>query len=314
MVAVAGLGGSRRPERGYSKGELMAIKHHGTLEFTGKSVGTGGDNESADVETVQQLLQACGDLTAEGARGGWGGKCDGALQSFCKKHGTGEQQKTTKLEPNDELLLVMAEKAKLTIPLSGLPGMAGVKEVHQWFVDNKIKYNTGAEKGKGSRAVYGVHGNSAFAVQTINEKFSAGPVEMDCTIYVNLMLSVYLTGNLHGALYKAATPFGGDMSRHLARERYGFPLVMRRSGTKSLNYFSTAAEIKEATKAAPASLYVMEVGEPPTMGVSHMVLLHGSTVYQSTNIGNPSCQSSSLDAFMNGVVAQKKIIYLFGPK
>jgi hypothetical protein len=292
----------------------MARKYDGTLQFTEKSVGPDCDNKSEDVETVQQLLQACGELTAEGARGGWGGKCTTALQSFCKKYGTGEQQTATKLAPNDELLLLMAQTAKLVMPLSGLPGMAGVKDTHKWFEDNKIRYNEGAQHGKGNRAVYGVHGNTAFAVETISTIFSAGPMEMDCTVYVNLMLSIYFTGNLHGPTYKAfCGPYGGTTSRHLARERYGFPLVMRKSGTQSLNYFSTAAEIAEATKSWPASVYVLEVGEGKLGGVKHMALLNGSTVYECTT-GQPSssCISRSLDVFMSSKAG--KIIYLFGPK
>lgn len=299
----------------------MAIRHKGTIELTGKKVGAGCDNDESDVETVQQLLQAAGFLTAEGAKGGWGPACQSAFESFRTRHGTGAQCAAKHLEPNDELLLVMAQEASILLPLSGFRGMAGVKEMHRWLRDNRIQYNQGAQRGEGNRAVWGVHGNTAFAVQSTgvrylnghfrDVKFAAGPVEMDCTLYVNLMLSLYFTGHLHTGMYEASTPFGAIAPKHLARDRYGLPLVWRRTATQPVNWFRTAAEIADATKASPTSVYVLEVAGGAEGGVTHMALMSGSTVYECTTgqVGS-SCINRSLEQFMG----KGKNVYLFGPK
>jgi len=293
----------------------MAKKYQGTIEFTEKKVGAGCDNIRRDVETVQQLLQAAGELSAAGAAGGWGPKSTAALQSFRDKYGTGTQRTAQCLESNDELLLLMAQKANLVTPLSGFPGMAGVRDTHNWLVQNQIKYNEGAQYGRGNRALWGVRGRPAFVVETISGGFGPARIEMDCTIYVNLMVSIYLKGDAHSDVYVAdCGKFGGTTANHLARERYGFPLVRREAGGQSLNYFSTTAEIADATKTAPASLYVLEVGEGKQGGaVKHMALLSGSTVYEcTTGQAGSSCISRSLVSFMQSKVG--KIVYLFGPR
>jgi len=293
----------------------MAKKYQGTIEFTERKVGPGCDNIRRDVETVQQLLRAAGELSAAGAVGGWGPQSTAALQSFRNRYGTSTQRTALCLEPNDELLLLMAQKANLVIPLSGFRGMVGVQETHNWLERNQIRYNEGAQYGRGNRALWGVRNRPAFVVQTISGAFGAARIEMDCTIYVNLMVSLYLKGVAHSDSYVAdCSKFGGSTANHLARERYGFPLVRREAGGQSLNYFSTAAEIADATKTAPASLYVLEVGEGRQGGaVKHMALLSGSTVYECTmGQAGSSCISRSLVDFMLSKVG--KIIYLFGPR
>jgi hypothetical protein len=248
--------------------------------------------------------------------------CTTAFQSFVKKHGTGPQRTATYLEPDDELLLLMAQKANLVIPLSGFSGMAGVKAVHKWFEENQTQYNPGAERGLGDRALWGVHKNRAFVVQTLGAKspyhvaggFGPAALEMDCTTYVNLMLSIYLKGDAHTATYVAdCSAFGGTTTKHLARERYAFPLIMRKAGDKTFNYFQGAADILEATKPASASLYVLEVGGQVGGGVSHMALLYGSDVYECTT-KQPicACISRPLEAFLAN--KGRSPIYLFGPR
>jgi hypothetical protein len=290
----------------------MAIFHRDTVEFTQKAVGPGCVNQAGDVWTVQQLLRAAGQTV--GVDGGWGGNTADGLQAFRTRQVTPGLRAPAALKPNDELLLAMAEKADLLVPLSGFSGISGVRDTHQWFKQKKTRYNEGAQFGRGDRALWGVHGDACFVVQTIKGGFSAGPVEMDCTIYVNLMASIYLRGDAHGGSYVAdCSAFGGITERHLARERYGFPLVRRTVGGKSVNYFATALEIAEATKTAPASLYVLEVGGGRQGGVSHMALLSGFTVYEcTTGQAGSSCIDRSLEDFMASKTG--KIIYLFGPR
>lgn len=167
-----------------------------TIKFTAQAVGDGLHNHKGDVKAVQQLLIAAGVPVRGGADGGWGQHTKDALTSYQKKKGLPENPR---VDAGDDLLLAMAIDAKITIPMPSGPGLHGVQETHKWFVDNVIKYQKGAESGGGNRAIYGVDGNTQYAVQTVDGDFSQGPVQMDCTTYVNLMLSIYLTGNAHSA-------------------------------------------------------------------------------------------------------------------
>ena len=280
--------------------------------MTEKKVGPGCDNLRSDVETVQQLLRAAGEAGVGTADGRWGTHTAAALQSFRLKYGSARQRDVGSLEPNDELLLTMAERAQLMIPLSGLRGIAGVRDTHRWFEQSKVKYNQGAQYGAGNRALWGVRGDPCSVVQTISGQFAPGRVEMDCTIYVNLMVSIYLKGDAHNDLYVAdCSAFGDVSSTHLARERYGFPLLERKVDERSLNCFTNAADIQAATRGA--SLYVLEVGGGAQGGVSHMALLHDGLVYEcTTGQAGSACISRRLDDFMR--LKTGRPIYVFGPK
>lgn len=304
------------------RGVKPAAPGAGLLAFTGQQVGPGCPNDYYDVKTVQQLLAAAGYGAVGAADGYWGKKnadtnsnTAKALRAFMNAHGSPEQRRTLVLMPNDDLLLIMARQAKLVIPLTGKTGMAGVTETHKWLNANGIKYNSGAEKvpPEGNRALWGVSGHRDAVIQTRSGGFAnARPVELDCTIYVNLMLSIYLYGDVHTKYQAACNKWGATSEEHLCREFYGLPLILR--GTH--NSFSSAAEITEVTSAAPSKVYVIEVGGEARGGVSHMALLHESRVYEcTTHQPRSACIDSTLQDFIAHTFRQrKKPLYLFGPR
>lgn len=286
-----------------------------TIKFTTQAVGDGLQNHHQDVKAVQQLLIAAGIPIHGGDDGRWGHATKDALFEYQNRKGL---PNNARVDVGDEILLKMAIDARIVIPMPSGPGLLGLQQTHQWFVDNAIKYQPGADSGGGNRAIYGVDGNRKCALQTVNKKFSHGPVQMDCTTYVNLMLSLYLNGNVHGAPYDASCmAYGATGNNHCARERYGFPLVNRLEGQpptqKKLNYFKTAAQIAAATRDHGGKLFVLEVGGGPGGGVSHMALYSGGQVYEcTTHQPGAACIKRSLDQFMSNKTAN--IIYLFGPR
>jgi hypothetical protein len=301
-------------------------------------VGEGGAQSGAHVRQLQQLLLAIGaDLGPTGADGGWGSRTKDALMAFQKKcRETGLTIDGEKIapdtnvvvrawaEPNDACLFYMARLGGMLIPLAGKSGTIGVKAMHDWFVDHNIKYQSGAEKGEGTRACFGLAGREGWALQTLNGAYAKGPVQMDCTTYVNFMLGIFARGNLHGAPYDASTPVGWVNTMHLARDRYLFPLVRRHEdgaaeGT-SVNFFRTAEQIEAAT--STGNLYVIELAgtvKNPSTGVkmhgavTHMVLLYNGQTYECTNgRSGPACINRSLEELLEA--AAGKIVYLFGPR
>jgi hypothetical protein len=141
---------------------------------------------------------------------------------------------------------------------------------------------------------------------------------MDCTTYVNLMLSIYIQGHAHMAPYEASCKAYGEASNnHCARERYGLQLVNRLEGQfpaqKKVNYFKTADQIIEATRNSAGRLFVLEVGGGSLGGVKHMALYLNGDVYEcTTHQPNSACIKRNIALFMANKQAQ--IIYLFGPR
>lgn len=287
-----------------------------TRQFIASTVKA-GRKKNNDAMAVQQLLMAAGETVPGGADGGWGDKSATALQSFQKKHLADGAKLQDWVDPADHVLLLMAWTANILIPMPGKGGMEGVIATHDWFVRNNIKYNPGAENGAGNRAIYGVHGDTRYAVQTTNLQYKAGPVEMDCTTYVNLMLSIYISGHCHVAPYDASCGnFGGISAAHCARDRYAMPLIRRTvtkgTTTSTANFFETAEQLSAAVATEPHRLYVIEVGLAGSGAVKHMVLFTGGVVYEcTTGQSGSACISRSVGDFCAAKTG--KIYYLFGP-
>jgi hypothetical protein len=294
----------------------------GTKQFITASVGVQGKNRNADVRALQQLLIAADEKVPGGDDGGWGDNTRNALQSFLRAQTPAVDkayiEKAT-VEPTDAVLLKLAEKAQILIPLPGKTGLAGIEAMHTWFVDNKIVYQQGAEDGGGTRCVYGVEGQTGYAVQTESKAFRKGPVQMDCTTYANLMLSVYLYGNAHNTAYDGdCGRVGGTSSFHCARDRYGFQIVTRpdkdRNGkSTTVSDFRTTDQIVAATK-DKAGLYALEPARLGSGFVKHLALLWGTTVYECTTAMDPNCSRHRLDEFMDRCKRNGRFCYLFGPK
>jgi hypothetical protein len=290
----------------------------GTRKLLSQSVGVGGKNRGDDVRTLQQLLIAAGGTVNGGADGRWGGGTMTALQGYFKA----QRPPVTKtvIEATDKLPLDLAIAADIAIPLPGVAGVPGMDALHKWFTDKSIKYQQGAEHGGGNRCVYGVDGHTDYAIQTEAKEYRAGPIQMDCTTYANLMLSVYLHGNAHNAAYDGdCAKVGGVSSFHCARDRYGFPIVTRPSTDKAgkdvaVTDFRTAEQILTATAEKGRGLYALEPAVLGSGAVKHLALLYGSDVYECTNAMTPNCIKHSLAEFMDRCIKSGRFCYLFGPK
>jgi len=295
----------------------------GTKQFITGSVGVGGRNATVDVQALQQLVIAAGTKVEGGADGGWGDNTRNALQSALGGLNPALDKAyidKALIQPGDAALLRLAEKAEILIPLPGVTGIAGIDAMHKWFSENNIAYQKGAEEGGGNRCVYGVLGQPGYAVQTESKAFRKGPVQMDCTTYANLLMSVYLFGNAHNASYDGdCGRVGGISSFHCARDRYGFQIITRpgqdRTGKNVMvSDFRTTEQVEAATEEKGAGLYALE---PALLGsgfVKHLALLWESTVYECTTALTPNCNKHRLDEFMDRCKRNGRFCYLFGPK
>lgn len=284
-----------------------------TRRFIGSTVGVKGANLKGDVRSLQELLIAAGIPVKGGADGGWGDGTRTALGQAVEMLPAGTAPVKDLVAPGDYLLLYLAWKAGILIPLPRKAGIAGVLALHDRFVAEGTRYNAGAEKGAGNRAVWGVHDRLDYAVQTTSGRFHAGPIEMDCTTYVNLMLSVYASGHCHNDPYAASCAnFGGVSPTHCARDRYGMALVTRKAGSAEARHFEGAAQIADAVGTRTDKLFAIEVATKGTGMVTHMVLLYDGKVYECTTGQTASaCIVRPLAEFCASKT--NKIYYVFGP-
>jgi hypothetical protein len=288
-----------------------------TRKFTLAKVGDKCPNYAVDVRTVQELLIAAGETVVGGADGGWGKHTADALLSFQRKWAKYGLKEQRHVDVGDYALLLMAWHANILIPMPGKSGMPGVLEMHRWFQQNNIKYNDGAQRGQGDRAVYGVDGDKRYAIQLTSLHWKRGPIEMDCTTYVNMMLGILINGCIHSAPYDAnCGDFGGVSAIHCARDRYKLPLIRRKaddgSSDKTYNYFRSAEDIQSVTANDRSGVYAIEVAGGGSGAVSHMALLNNDTVYEcTTGQSGSACINRSLSEFTRS--KSGKIYYLFGP-
>jgi hypothetical protein len=235
-----------------------------------------------------------------------------ALRSFLKAQMP--PLETTLIQPTDDIPLKLAEKAQILIPLPGFRGVSGVESVHKWRVDNNIKYQAGAEHGGGNRCVYGVDGRTGYAVQMEAREYRKGPIQLDCTTYSNLMLSVYLYGTAHNAAYDGdCAKVGGVSSFHCARDRYGFQIVGRPEKDKSgkdvtVTDFRTAEQIATATAQKGPGLYALEPALIGSGAVKHLALLYASDVYECTNASTPQLHQASARRVHGPVPTQRQVL------
>jgi hypothetical protein len=298
----------------------------GTLRIINDGVGKNQRNAPDDVASVQELLRAAGENIRVDRQ--WGDKSQAALIAFQKRRLTTAPLGTFPNKRAEEILTVgspilslLAYEAGVLLPVIGEKGIKGFQKMHDWLVANKVQYQTGAEKGEGNRAVWGLFGNSRLAIQTAGaERCFQGPILLDCTTYTNLMMAIYHEGNLHGSYNAAlqATGGGSAATEHLGKSRWGYELLSCPSNPKPRNYHRTTEEILAATESRQGKLFQLEVGSTfkgvPGF-VRHMALMYGHTVYECTPkplLHGSACISRPLAEFMKNKTAS--IIYLFAEK
>lgn len=265
-----------------------------TWKLVTRPIGPELRNHKGSVTTLQQLLTAAGFDTG-GDSGAWDAKTTRALLAFREQHVPGPYR--LEVHPDSEELVILARLAQIEIQLPQQTGMQGIQRMHDWFVERETKYQEGAESGGGNRAVYGIAGFPGFAIQRINRAWRKGPVLMDCTTYVNLMLGIFFRGNAHQPPYDAScADYGKKSPVHCGRDRYGFREVAATFGAETRGYVKSAEEM--AATAKERTLYVLEVADSGN-SVSHMALLYDGAVMEcTTKQPKSACISRSIPDFM----------------
>lgn len=266
--------------------------------FGGK-VGEGGRKSGPAVSDLHDLITAAGIGYAPERRDRWQPETLSVLKAFrqaCIASGTarfGDKLKAELdkkcIEPTDATAFNLAYNAKILIEMPNACGVGGIQRLNDWFVKNQILYQKGAEKGGGNRASYALEGFKGWAVQRIDQRWQRGPVQMDCTTYVNLAMGVYYSGEARGK-YDAATPYGGKSPDKIAH-RYDFHAIERpsldmRRGRSVPAELTTASDLQDVVSDTDEQgLYIVERAKLDGY-VTHMALLHRGIIWEY-NTMNP---------------------------
>jgi len=282
-------------------------------------VGKGCPNKQQDVRAVQSLLYAAGNRSIS-MDGKWGPASSQALTQFQEANAKvlkqGIRPFVAPLETGDNCALVMAWRANLLVRIGG-KGIPGFLQTHDWLVRANCWYSL-----KHAPAIYGIVGQGKLGIQHFvgRRSYPPNPIApvLNCTTYVNLMLGVLLAGSLSSDTYKPFCNFGGtgkeqgSLGKHLAAEQYKLQRLMN----GKTETFESAKEILRATGSSTGTAYAIE-REKPDKGVTHMGILVGETVYESTGATSSAyskggVSSKPLGDFV-GNRSEEIVYHLFGP-
>jgi hypothetical protein len=259
-----------------------------TFNIVSHRVGEGGTKHGVEVQRIQQLLRLNGKNVS--CQGAWNSETSDALIEFQRSLSNPsrlfflEQDSPQRpyVVPEDAFLLDLAIGANVLIRLGyGYRRGLALLETHEWCVKARVKFDD-----KSGRQAWGLTNYPMWAVVTQSDPplFNTNePLALDCTVYANLMMSVWNTGSAHHTPFNSNVKASGG-TIHLAVDRYGYGAAAR---------YDSADDIRSATRKHPDRLYCLEAGEQ----VGHMALLYQDTVYQC-NVFPFGCTSSSLEKFV----------------
>ena len=267
-----------------------------TIRIITGRVGEGGAQSGLEVKRVKQLLRLNGydDVTTTDR---WDQAAARALISFKRKASEGSvfplaegwdsrRDGAAYLTPKDPMLFELAYRAGVLIRLvPPLGGADAFLDVHKWLVDRRTGFDT-------RRVLFGWDGLPSWAVlMTLGEKLGAyefamsahKPLELNCTLYANLMMSVWHQGNVHSVPFEASIAESGG-NKHLSVYRYSYKL---------LGSYSSVADVAKHTAKQSDRLFCIEAGNQ----VSHMALLLDGEVFQC-NLMPFGCSRQPLEKFV----------------
>jgi hypothetical protein len=269
---------------------------HATFQILTHRVGEGGLQSGTQVLRIQQLLFLNGYRKLK-LNGHWSLQTAEALIDFKKKQlnptqqfflGSGSMSPSPdtlrpSLQPRDPLLFDLAFGAGVLIQVAPggrtYRGSIAFEYVHQWCA----KY---VSFSWSDHAVWGLEGYSNWVIVTKSKPpvfDTQAPVDLNCTLYVNLMMSVWYQGNAHTAPFDPSVKTVGD-TYGLLSKRYHYAQTARYSGLEDIMNF---------TRHRPDRLYCLEAGHER---VGHEALLYHGKIYECNVL--EGCQSVPLEKWM----------------
>jgi hypothetical protein len=270
-----------------------------TFRILTRKVGKQGDREGVQVLRIKQLLFLNGFRNIR-LSPSWDLQTTRALAEFREKSDFNGQRllygedklpgrsPDDSISPRDPILFELAYGAGVLIRLAPggniYKGRIALEDVHDWCTKREIGFDWDA-------AVWGLHGYPMWAIVTNGgraEFSTTTPLALNCTVYVNLMMSVWHQGNAHTQPFNASVRDVGVNNKGVLAERYYYKHTQR---------YSSLEEVEDFVAAKPNRLYCLEAGEE---WVGHEALLFKRTVYECTPLGSAqNCRTLPLSDWIS---------------
>jgi hypothetical protein len=283
-----------------------------TLSIISHRIGQGGQMHGLDVRRVQQLLY----LTKKPIQidGHWSKKMADALHAFRESLIKKDRslflveetlqtlgQHRNHLDPGDPVLFELAYTAGVLIRTGGgwLRGRSAFEDVQAYLEKREAGFNF-------KRVVWGLKDFPTWAVVTLTSETHKyefplqDPMALNCTLYANLMMSVWAQGNVHGLPFQARIADSGFFN-HLANERYRYPIIGK---------LETEAQVRAHVR-HPDRLYCLEAADRTFGTVDHMGLLLDNVVYECNLKPSEGVQKHPLGEWMRS--PGHRPVWLMGP-
>jgi len=256
-----------------------------TFRILTHTVGEKGAKWGVEVRRIQQLLFMNGFRNIKPS-GYWDMHTSKALVSFWEKHDIPSpflcdapfqscDGPRAYLKPDDSVLWSLAYGAGVLIRLAPggntYRGSLALEDVHEWCEEHSSFTFR-------DHAVWGLQDYPLWAIVTTGKpgEFDVeAPSALNCTLYANLMMSVWHQGNAHKQPFDASLQKVGTHSGFLAkRYYYGEPSA-----------YASLHDIAKFTARHPDRLYLLEAkgilsGFAGLPDVGHEALLHRGAVYE----------------------------------
>jgi hypothetical protein len=258
-----------------------------TFGILNQPVGDFPRLDANDVKRIQQLLFCTGFWGVE-ANGAWDFETKKAFGKFQQKQWSPSAQfflcdsspalcdPRNNVRPGDTLLFDLAFKAGVLIPLAPLMlpqparvnrGSIAFLNLHEWCKAN-VTFTWS------NHALWGLQGYRNWAIVTSDDpaRFDiVQPRALNCTLYANLMMSMWHQGHVHGLPFDASLKKVGHEAGFLGK-RYHYD---------STKEYASLNDIASFTKKHPDRLYCLE---PSGLAdnIGHEALLFRGRIYECT--------------------------------
>jgi hypothetical protein len=280
-----------------------------------KRVGEGGTAGFGDIKRIQQLLARAGFLQKNQITGSWGkagGASATAWNDFQLSKGWVPKPYVDPVDAEDRLAYLASAACVLLWMPDYLRSLSAITVLTDFAIACKIPYGWGDKYGEGTRSIYGFEGRSWAMVFLEGSYFDVGAADarsFNCCAFANVLLSVWMQGNIHAAPYNASQAVGGDGTQ--LGTRYGMPEIKNSKGAMGISSLDELKSVMTADR-----IYHMALCRDSTgTFTKHDVIVVNNTVFQS-NILSASPNGTgvyvkSLDDVWQNM--SRKRVRLFGP-
>ena len=300
----------------------------GTLTLITRKTGEGGKaTKGLEVMRFKQMLYMAGYKTVGLPNYEWDKNTTTAWMQYQEEFCQGPRKTYIDALDPENKLTNLAWLAGVLVPLANETGARGMKAQFETMQMLGVPYSW-AKHGTGALMTWGLrlNGNVSWAICTRPGGNVGGaildmkmPRSSNCTSMANLLMSIWVGGNLHHAKYRADQIAGGDKPENNLARRYDY-WPLKGSPKPAFGYaarpglYTSVEEIEADTK--PGVLYHFGMCDGWNGNITHDTVLLDGEVYEcNLGRGSKACYKTPLAQRWKRMQTgdKKKVVIISGP-